>query len=250
MKIQAFMPVLNESDVLPYTLQHLREQGVSVHVIDGWSTDTSYDWALVAPGVTVEYFPPDQPSRIQVCADILHRIEELAAHSDADWILYTDADEWRRSSRDGETLLQGVERLDAEGFNAIDFRVFAFFCTDAGWHGDPEKYFRYYNETDCICRLPNRKLWKNTGQPVKLADGGHRVTFNGCRLSPEKFVMKHYPFRTPDQARRKLETRIERRCHEEHKRGWGTHYDEKFPEGFLWRPEDLHEWPDTGTARP
>ena len=84
------------------------------------------------------------------CRAILARIEQLAAASDADWCLYSDADEWRRSPRLTETLAEGIARVDAQGYNAIDFRVFAFFCTDDAWSGDPEKYFRFYNYRSCF----------------------------------------------------------------------------------------------------
>ena len=259
MKIQAYMPVFNEADVLPYVLAHLRQQGVGVHIIDGWSTDGSYEYAeslqnlsrrnLYPRGLTVERFPAEAASPTQVCTDILRRIEDLAETSRADWLLYTDADEWRRSPVAGETLAQGIERVDAAGFNAIDFRVYAFFCVDDMWRGDPEKYFQHYNESDMICKIPNRKCWKNVGR-VALAGGGHEVMFRGMKVAPERFTMKHYPFRSPEQARRKLETRLARRCHDEHRRGWGVHYDEPFPPTFCWNPEDLQAWSDSSTPLP
>ena len=252
MKIQSFIPVFNEVDVLPYVLRHMREQGITVHCLDGWSTDGSYEMAAAAPGVTVERFPAAGPAKEQVCRQILGRVEDLAAASNADWCVLNDADEWRRSSRPGETLADGIARLDAAGYNVIDHDVFAFFCTDAGWTGNPETYFRYFNRADMICRLPQEKLWKNLGIRVNLHDsGGHVINFPSKSMAPEKFVMKHYPFRTPDQARGKLATRLERRCHDEHRAGWGTHYDEFKPEfSFLWKRADLQEWPDLTAPLP
>lgn len=244
MKIQCFMPVFNEADILPHTIRHMHEQGVSVHIIDGWSADYSYSIAQ-AMADSGERFPAATPDPIQNCTAILERIEELAAKSDADWILYSDADEWRRSPVNGETLADAVRRIDHAGFNAIDFQVLQFYCTDGSWTPDldPEKHFRYYNETDCISLIPNRKLWKNVGQ-VKLNGGGHEVMFPGIRVYPQRFLMKHYPFRTPEQARRKIETRLQRRRMEEHAKGWGVHYDQFGPDStYLWNPEDLKEWP-------
>jgi len=112
-KIQCFMPVRDEADILPHTLRHLYEQDVSVHVIDGWSTDGSWEIADGAQKecsrrVTCERFPASGPDPIQNCTAILNRIEDLAAASDADWILYSDADEWRRSSIGGTLLDAGV----------------------------------------------------------------------------------------------------------------------------------------------
>ena len=277
MKIQAYMPVHNESDILPHTLRHLHEQGCAVHVIDGWSTDGSWEIAAAREafearlgclrGVTVERFPASGPDPIQNCTAILKRIEDLAAASDADWILYTDADEWRRAPGT-DRLIDGVSAVDAIGFNAIDFRVFQFYCVDHRWNTtasydvpgghpivcdnriSPEEYFGYYDQADCISRIPNRKLWKNVGR-VQLAGGGHEVQFPGMRVYPQKFTMKHYPFRTPAQAKAKIETRLARRRMEEHAKGWGVHYDQ-YPPGFdfTWDPTKLLYWKDTRSPLP
>ncbi len=114
MKIQAFMPVLNEADVLPHVLRHLHEQGCAVHVIDGWSTDGSYEIAQQLAD-SIERFPAEDPDTVQRCGELLNRVEELAESSDADWCMLTDADEWRRSAVAGETLAQMCERVDREG---------------------------------------------------------------------------------------------------------------------------------------
>jgi glycosyltransferase involved in cell wall biosynthesis len=257
LKIQAFVPVYQESDILPHTLRHLHEQGCAVHVIDGWSTDgcRAIAESFSGYGVTSERFPADGPSPTQDCGAILKRIEDLAAESDADWILYSDADEWRRCFQPLMTLADGVFMVDSMGYNAVDFRVFQFYCVEPfGWRGgdceNPESYHRYFDETDCISRIPNRKLWKNVGR-VQLAGGGHEVQFPGMRIYPVQFSMKHYPFRTPAQAKAKIETRIKRRNHQEHAAGWGVHYDQ-YPPGFefCWDPAKLRFWKDTRSPLP
>ena len=257
MYIQAFMPVFNEADVLPWALDHMLRQGVLVHVLDGWSTDGSYEIARdFNPMVTVERFPASRPDDRQVCRDIFRRIEYLAFESPADWCYLSDADEFRRAPAEEMTLQVAIARIDRAGYSAIDHRVYAFFPVDNGWQGEdgrwgksPEEYFRYYNETDMICRLPQEKAWKNTGQRVDLvSSGGHLVQFPDKRTYPVKFTMKHYPFRNREQALRKMSTRLARRCQEEHAAGWGVHYDGylKQPGGFtgLWAPGDLQKWDD------
>ena len=260
MKIQCYMPVFNEADILPHTLRHLDEQGVTVHVLDGWSTDGSYEYcvprALGNTGLSVERFPAEGPDPIQNCTAILKRIEDLAADSDADWCMYSDADEWRRSPNPNYRLVDHVCGVEMAGYNAIDFRVFQFYCTDQRWNAaatyeiSPELFFRHYDEADCISRIPNRKLWKNVGR-VQLAGGGHEVTFPGMRVYPQQFSMKHYPFRTPAQAKAKIETRLARRCAEEHAQGWGVHYDQYTPGfNFCWDPAKLLYWKDTRSPLP
>src|SRR5687767_3568741 len=124
MKIVAFMPCLDEADILPHVLRHMLQQGVNVHVLDGWSKDGSYEIARSTAGVTAERFPADAPSPVWACRPTLARIEELAARADADWCMLNDADEWRRSNWPGETLAEGIARIDAAGYNVIDHEVF------------------------------------------------------------------------------------------------------------------------------
>jgi Glycosyl transferase family 2 len=254
MNILAFMPVFNEVDILPWTIAHMREQGVEIHALDGWSTDGSYELLRDAGNdVTVERFPLVGPNGVQECREILKRIEVLAYRSQhlADWGYLTDADEWRRSPRANETLVDAIARVDAEGWNAVDHVEFAFYCTDDRWVGvDPESYFRHYESAADRCGPPQQKLWKNVGR-VELLNGGHVIKFPGIRMCPEKFVLKHYAYRTPAQALSKIKTRLGRRCHEEHRMGWGTHYDAFGTDfSFLWDINSLKEWPDVRTPLP
>jgi hypothetical protein len=237
-------------------LRHLHEQGVSVHVIDGWSTDGT--WEAAAAADSRERFPAGGPDPLNHHQQILTRIEHLAEDSIADWCLYSDADEWRRSPVAGETLADGVALIDPFGFNAIDFRVFQFYCTARNsdpqsaeyyrpaWN--PEDVFRSYDEADCISRIPNRKLWKNVGRVV-LGGGGHEVMFPRMRVYPWKFTMKHYPFRTPEQARAKIATRIARLDPAERAKGWGSHLD-GYHGPFCWDPARLKFWRDTRAPLP
>ena len=226
MKVQAFMPVLNEADILPWSIDHLLSQGVAVHVIDGWSTDGSVDIARKS-GATVEQFPAAGPEPDQVCSAILNRIEQLAAESPRDWCYYTDADEIRRAPRPGETLQDAIARVDAEGFNVVDHQTFVFLPRDEGYHGqeNPEVYFRYFTDDDGRwTHVSQQKLWKNDG-PVTLGEGGHRLQRENKRVSPEKFSLKHFPWRSRAHAEAKLKERMARRCIAEHAQGWGVHYD-------------------------
>jgi glycosyltransferase involved in cell wall biosynthesis len=266
MNVLAFMPVYNEADILPWTLDHMVRQGIRVHVIDGWSDDGGYEIAArFNPMVTVERFPRDGRADLQSCRLILARIEELAMYSGADWCYLSDADEIRRSPEIETTLHDMIVRVDEAGYNAVDHRVYAFFPVDngwlpwqGGWEGDdisPEEYFRHYNETDMLCRIPQEKLWKSGYGRVDLhSTGGHEVRFPGKLVYPVKFVLKHYPFRNQEQALRKMRTRMERRDESEHRDGWGVHYDEYLaqPGGFtgLWQPGELSVWEDMRSAEP
>ncbi len=223
----AFMCVYNEADILPWTLSHLRQQGVGVYVIDNWSTDGSDALAQRFDLIGYERWPADGPSRYYEWGQMLRRVEELAQRSTADWCIHHDADEIRRSPRPGETLLQALQRVESEGFNAVKYQVYHFTPTDDLYTGDPETHFRYYSMDAVDCRNRQIKTWKNMGQRVDLATtGGHNADFTGRHVYPGQFILKHYPMRTSAQAERKIiHERMERYSPEELAKAWHVQYN-------------------------
>jgi glycosyltransferase involved in cell wall biosynthesis len=223
----AFICVRNEEDILPWTLRHLVDQGIGVHIIDNWSTDRSVEIAREFPLVGFERFPVDGDSGRFAWAQLLRRVEELAAESAAQWCILHDADEIRRSPRTGEAMIEALERIDREGYNAADHRLLYFHPVDDLYRGDPESHFAYFSEVGVDNRLPHIKAWKNGGR-VSLADsGGHEAVFPGRKVYPEKLILKHYPIRSREQFERKvLHERIPRFDPAERARGWHVQYND------------------------
>ena len=260
MKAVAYMPVLNEADIVQWPIRHLIDQGLRVHVIDGWSTDGSAEIAADA-GATVERFPASGRESIQVCSAINNRIEYLAARSGADWCYHTDADEIRRAPRASESLLDAIARVDAEGWNVVDHQTFVFFPVDDSdgvsldrrhsYQGEnPEQFFRYFTSEDGRwSRVRQEKLWKNDA-PVRLAGGGHILDREDKRVCPEKFVLKHFPWRSVKHAEEKLRVRMDRRCLPEHAQGGGVHYDGLTGESAILPKSQLRYWADPFSPKP
>ena len=250
MRVVAYMPVLNEADILPWTIDHLFQQGIEfVRVLDGGSTDGSLHIAR-SHGASVDILAASDK---QVCGDILKYIEgcAVADASSFDWCYYTDADEIRRSSLDGETLVDGITRLDAHGYNVIDHKAYTFYPSQAEPlrpNVSPEANLRYYVDSGdpWTNGLPQEKLWKND-RPVTLGGGGHILERPDKRVAPEKFVLKHFPWRSPAHFERKLAERLARRCESEHAKGWGVHYD-PLAAGKDLIPKNLKYWPDPVTS--
>ena len=94
----------------------------------------------------------------------------------------------------------------------------------------------------CIERQEWQKAWKNDRRVDLHSSGAHILLRPDKRVYPLRFTMKHYPYRTPAQARAKVESRLERRCQEERARGWGAHYD-RFPKDFTfcWETKGLRK---------
>ena len=130
--VVAIVAAYNEADIIGEVVAALVEDGIRVYFIDHGSTDDTV--ARVEPfrdrGVIgIETFVAGgAPVGDHVFAwrSLLERKEELASQLDADWFIHHDADEFRESPWEGETLLDGIARVDAAGYNAIDFHVFDF----------------------------------------------------------------------------------------------------------------------------
>jgi glycosyltransferase involved in cell wall biosynthesis len=236
MRIIAILAVYNESDILPQTLRHLIAQGVDAYIMDHHSTsDTA---AAIAPflgrGVIgIERFPEDAGAPAEDAAryswaTILRRKETLAQTLQADWFIHHDADEFRESPWPELNLRDAVAKVDALGYNAIDFEVLDFPPTEDA-RANPDDVlntFLYYERSAQWNRIQIR-AWKRAGAPVNLASsGGHEACFPNRRVFPLRFLMRHYPIRSQAHGERKVQhERRPRFVPEERKRGWHIQYD-------------------------
>lgn len=249
----AFMCTYNELDIVWWSVNHLMSQGIGVYIIDNWSTDGT--WELLHSvraqlrGIWIERFPKAFPPANYHWSHLLARIEKLAADSPETWCIRCDPDEIRRSSRAGETLIEGLRRVDSEGYTAVDFEIFTFRPVNDSYVGDPERHFQYYEQDGTEIGLPHISAWKNLG-PVDLAlSGGHMANFSGIAVSPEKFILKHYPIRTVRQAEAKLADRFARWDPVERKAGWHQQYDELLKNRkFIRQVEELKCWDSLATS--
>lgn len=256
-KIKALLSSYNDEDIIGQVVKYLTEQGIHVHLIDNWSSDRT--WEIVeslqaeSSLVTMEKFPADGPDQHYQWEKILNH--KLACATGADWYMHYDSDEIRCSPWSGLNLRQAIEAVDALGFNAIDHTVINFCPTadDFNESQNPQEFFRFFEFGRNPAHLSQIRTWKNTfSQPADLSStGGHEIQFSHRRVFPIKFLMKHYPLRTPQQAQQKVfQQRQNRNKIERETKGWHTHYD-KYPSdsSFLWKPDNLCPFnPDTFPA--
>jgi len=229
-RVVALLSAFNEEDVIDQVLAHLIAQGVLVYVIDHGSTDDTAALAEQRLGhgvLQVERFPTHAGDDLSWSA-ILKRKEALAGELEADWFIHHDADEFRESPWENLRLADAIARVDAAGYNAIDFEVLNFAPThDRFLAGDDlAEAFRYYSVPASYDRL-QIKCWKKTAYAVDLvSDGGHDASFPDRRVFPIRFPVRHYPIRSQKHGERKVFT--ERRARfPEHERalGWHIQYD-------------------------
>ena len=230
-RVVAFMAAYNEADIIVRSIEKWTDQGVSVHVLENWSNDATYDLAKQLAGrlpVTVERFPSSGPSRYFDWGAMLARIEELAGEIEADWFVRRGADEVLTSPWPGLSYKDGLYLVDRAGFNCVDHTIVEFHPVDEGFEAgmDHEAYFKHFDFKHLSHRF-QRKAWKNYGRPiVTIPSAGHDVIFDGRRVYPYKFLLKHYSFRSQKHGEKKVfHERKARWSPAERARGWHVHYD-------------------------
>jgi hypothetical protein len=194
---------------------------------------------------SLERFPADGPKRYFDLRSILRRKEEIAVNFPGRWIINGDSDEVRTSPWPGVGLREGLRRVDEARYTAVDFVLLAFRLIDDSYRAavDPETHFRYFNWGPP--GFLHIKAWKQPRKRVDLAStGGHEVRFRRRTVFPEKFHLKHYPLRHPDQARRKIFVeRLGRLSPKEVAAGWHVHYARQAADNrFLWDPATLVDY--------
>ena len=246
------MSAYNESDIISPVIGHLVENGVDVYLLDNRSTDDTVEQARPWLGrglLKIEAFPEtpppgEGPSPFDWGA-ILKRKEELAQELEADWFIHHDADEIREAPWPGMRLREAIAWVDRLGYNCIDFRVLNFPPVDDGFKPgmDPATYYTRWEDPQ-VFDLLQLKCWKARTGPVSLiASAGHEVSFPNRQVFPIRFLLRHYPIRSPEHGRRKVfAERKGRFLEEERARTWHIQYDGIHNEShsFLADPHQLH----------
>ncbi len=237
----------NEADVIEQLLERLTAGGIRVHVIDNWSSDATPEIlaAFATRGrVTFERFPAPGPSGHFELGRLLRRVEEVAADSGADWVIHHDADEIRESPWPDVPLIDALWAVQQWGYNCIDHTVFNFRPVDNSWSpgDDLASSFPWCQFGDTPADFLQIKGWKPQSTRLTMAENaGHQVMFEGRRVFPYKFLLRHYSIRSQEHGERKiLRERQPRWSPEERAKGWHVHYDHYNEEtSFLWGRDGL-----------
>ncbi|HEX8129154.1 MAG TPA: glycosyltransferase family 2 protein [Pyrinomonadaceae bacterium] len=246
-RVVALMTAYNEADIIAASLRHLFAQGVEVYLLDNWSSDATFEIAETFLGrglIGLERFPAGGASRSYDWRELLWRVEELSRTIEADWFIHHDVDELRESPWPGVSLRDGFYRVERRGFNCVDHTVINFHPVDNDFAdgADFESHFRYFEFGRTQPDRVQIKAWKNSGQSISLAaSGGHEVQFDGRRVYPYKFLLKHYSIRSQQHGERKVFGERKPRWNAgEKSMGWHSHYDAvRAGHNFLRRPQSL-----------
>jgi len=209
MTVTAVLAIRNEAAYLANSLRHLVRNGIDFVILDNGSADGSRDIyrrpEFAANLVDVRDLPF---AGVFSLAELLRQKMAIVDGLQTDWVIHLDADEVMHSYRLGESLSDALARLDAEGWNVVNFDEFVFLPVDAEYVPDGPEHqpmsFYYFFEP----RSPRlMRAWRRTSGFSMVASGGHAVDGPGIRLAPEHLVLRHYLARSQEHAFEKYTTR-------------------------------------------
>lgn len=225
--VVGIIPVYNESDIVEYVVDHLIEQGVKLIVLDNGSTDGSYEICSRYLGKGILTLDRLVTSKFELQL-VLKRLQSAAMQYSPGWILLCGADEFLESPYNGLTIAQAITLEDSKGYNVIQFNNFEFWPTELDEslpEKDPRKRLRYYSWLDdwqfrCFKAYQGVTIHESGGHVPKFPEG------TKARISPNKFILRHYKIRSCEQGLRKVfAERLPRYSPQARTEGWHVQYD-------------------------
>lgn len=210
MNIVGMIATYNEEDIIEEIIDHLIFQGIDLVILDNGSTDDTYKKCKQFLGSGLLRLEKFETSNYCYQWDtILRALYDLALIYSPDWLIRSDADEFLESGIRNITLKESISDADQKGFNLIQFDRFDFFMTNkddknAKSIKNKMKYYSYHG--DYLYRS-----WKfYPGIKIGYAGGHYPIFPNNLKYNvyPKKLVMRHYTFRSKEQAEKKMNGRI------------------------------------------
>ena len=209
MNVTAVLAIRNEEACLANCLRHLVRNGVDFVVIDNGSADGSaeiYRRREFTKGL-VDVLELPFAGVFSLSTQLERKMDVIRA-LETDWVIHLDADEIMHSRTEGEPLNEALARIDAAGWNAVNFEEFVFlpvendYVPDAHGHQPLLHYYFFRPSSPRLIRA-----WKKTAGFSLVEQAGHLLTGPDLRLGPEYLVLRHYIFRNQEHAFHKYPAR-------------------------------------------
>lgn len=241
LKIIAMVSIHNEADIIEDLIANLLENDLDVVALDHGSDDGSWEicrnLAARRPITLDRWFPED--------IDLLTltiRLYKLAQRFSPDWLIFSDGDEILQTERWGRSVRRAIEEADAAGYNLMQCNRYDFFMSDADDPAitSPLRRMRYYSWQGDY----NYRAFKNLPGIRANPSFSHLPLFPPhCpyRIAPEKLVLRHYPYRSREHARQKINNIVSKTPADPGQRqGWQERYLRLAASGRCLEPVDHH----------
>jgi glycosyltransferase involved in cell wall biosynthesis len=190
--------VKDEIDVIETTIRHMLGQVDYVIVADNMSTDgtlgvlqkleNSHKQLLVMLDTDPAYYQSIKMTKLA------HKAHKILG---ADWIVPFDADEIWQSS----FAPRIADRLDllGEQWLVVEASLYDYVATGSDNAGEPNPMRRIQWRTEDPIRLP--KVACRWREDLVIDHGNHRALYDGsgATISHDRFVVRHFPWRSPEQ---------------------------------------------------
>ena len=204
----AILCVRNEANHIRRAINDFVSQGIDVVIIDNGSTDHTLQICSEFLGnglLSIEHMPWKGEFDLTTQLEIKNTIVRNLNH---DWVIHADADEWLHTPVKGESLQEGIARIDKLGYNAINFEEFVFLPNRNESSELPDynkKNLHYYFFSPEKKRL--MRAWKTGHVFNNISTGGHKLSGIDLNLAAETFILRHYITLSLEHAVKKYENR-------------------------------------------
>jgi len=243
LSVAALICTYNESEIILDCIHNLTQEGIDCYILDDNSSDCTRKIlaSRIDDGVSGviqinrgKYLNYSQGRNMKAVA-------QLSLLLDYDWFIYIDVDEIRLSPYTSVSLVKGIEKVGDEGYDLINFKVYNFRPTpeDTTSNNDYRNFLFYENAGDYDTR--QIKAWRADRTIDLHTHAGHLPLFSTPRrLYPTRFILKHYPIRSPQHYSKKIITERKMRfSDEERRKGWHIQYDSMTDICPVWNSEEL-----------
>ncbi len=209
----AIICVRNEEKHIRRAITDFISQNIDVVVIDNGSTDSTVNICseFLNKGLLfIKDMPWEGAFNLSQQLQIKNEIMNSLHH---DWVIHADADEWIHSNVEGESLLDGITRIEKNGFDVINLEEFVFLPAQDKKHNlnnIKEEFLDYYYFSPSKHRL--MRIWKRSLGYSNFESGGHKLNDKNCNIFPESFILRHYIVLSHDYAAKKYLPRVFAEC--------------------------------------
>lgn len=229
-KVLTMIQMYNEKDIVEKLIEYLLSQKLDILIIDNWSDDGTFEllekMQYKNPDrIILKRFPEEGKSDQFDLYKILEYKERLSKELSYDWFIHYDSDEYRISPWKDVTLRDAIYYIDKLGYNMIENTVIDFKLVDENSNNIfmTDGYFDFGHRPTHFIQY---KTWKKSKYVDIKSSGGHDIRIKNPKSFPLKILNRHYPYRSMEQAMKKVfKDRKPRMEQGKKEHGWHGHYD-------------------------